>query len=124
MPTNVTYTLHDVNEDSQGIYAAVMIPTGTGVEAGPEGQGRDEVAVVILRKFPLNPRLQVIRRVVGICGFSSRRGHAIRWNNSVGVYWVFTTHNRQEEHRDALQIYDAHVSCAVKVIYATKINSA
>ncbi|KAL5107767.1 Hemicentin-1 [Taenia crassiceps] len=52
VPTNVTYTLHDVNEESQGIYAVVMVPTGTGAEAAPEGQGRDEVAVVILPPPP------------------------------------------------------------------------
>ncbi|EUB62928.1 Hemicentin-1 [Echinococcus granulosus] len=52
VPTNVTYTLHDANEESQGIYAVVMVPTGIGVETRPEGQGRDEVAVVILPPPP------------------------------------------------------------------------
>ena len=54
MPTNVTYTLHDVNEESQGIYAVEMVPTGTAIETGSEGQGRDEVAIVILRKHSVN----------------------------------------------------------------------
>ena len=51
MPTNVTYMLHDVNEESQGIYAVEMVPTGTGLETGTEVREKDEVAIVILRKY-------------------------------------------------------------------------
>uniref|UniRef100_A0A5K3F1W2 Hemicentin-1 n=1 Tax=Mesocestoides corti TaxID=53468 RepID=A0A5K3F1W2_MESCO len=52
VPTNVTYTLFDVNEESQGIYAVEMVATGTGVEVGPETQRKDEIAVVILPPPP------------------------------------------------------------------------
>lgn len=48
----MTFTLPDVNEESQGIYAVEMVPTGTGIDTGSESQGKDEVAVVILRKSP------------------------------------------------------------------------
>lgn len=45
----MTYTLQDVNEESQGIYAVEMVPTAVGLETRPEGDGKDEVALVILR---------------------------------------------------------------------------
>ncbi len=47
----MTYTLTDVNEESQGIYAVEMIGTGTTIAGQGEGTRKDEVAVVILRKF-------------------------------------------------------------------------
>ncbi|VUZ55036.1 unnamed protein product [Hymenolepis diminuta] len=52
VPTNVTYTLQDVNEESQGIYAVEMVPTAVGLETRPEGEGKDEVALVILPPPP------------------------------------------------------------------------
>ncbi|VDN96274.1 unnamed protein product [Rodentolepis nana] len=52
VPTNVTYTLYDVNEESQGIYAVEMVPAGAGQDAGPGRVGKDKVALVILPPPP------------------------------------------------------------------------
>lgn len=42
----------DVNEESQGIYTVKMVGTELEVDSdGAEGQRKDEVAVVVLRKF-------------------------------------------------------------------------
>ncbi|CAH8671633.1 unnamed protein product [Schistosoma margrebowiei] len=50
-PTNVLYTITDVNEESHGIYSVEVIPTVTDDEKKIEGQYKDEISVNILRKF-------------------------------------------------------------------------
>ncbi|VDO62502.1 unnamed protein product [Schistosoma margrebowiei] len=47
-PTNVLYTITDVNEESHGIYSVEVIPTVTDDEKKIEGQYKDEISVNIL----------------------------------------------------------------------------
>ncbi|OON13896.1 immunoglobulin domain protein [Opisthorchis viverrini] len=49
-PGSVLYTITDANEDSHGIYAAEVHPTITEGDPKIDGEFKDEVAVVILRK--------------------------------------------------------------------------
>ncbi|CAH8298485.1 unnamed protein product, partial [Schistosoma turkestanicum] len=47
-PTNVVYTITDVNEESHGIYSVEVIPTVTDDEKKMQGQYQDEISVIIL----------------------------------------------------------------------------
>ncbi|KAH9592566.1 hypothetical protein MS3_00004447 [Schistosoma haematobium] len=57
-PTNVLYTITDVNEESHGIYSVEVIPTVTDDEKKIEGQYKDEISVNIL---PPPPRVLIPR---------------------------------------------------------------
>lgn len=45
------FVITDANEDSHGIYAAEVLPTVASGETKVEGEYKDEVEVIILRKF-------------------------------------------------------------------------
>ncbi|RTG86750.1 hemicentin [Schistosoma bovis] len=57
-PSNVLYTITDVNEESHGIYSVEVIPTVTDDEKKIDGQYKDEISVNIL---PPPPRVLIPR---------------------------------------------------------------
>ncbi|CAH8631898.1 unnamed protein product, partial [Dicrocoelium dendriticum] len=83
--TTVQYTIADVNEDSQGIYAAEVQPTVTETDLQIEGEYKDEVAVVVL---PPPPRVLIPRNTSVEPGFDATLSCSVfSMDDAVNIRW-------------------------------------